>query len=193
MQKLDSWVRTHVATFNNKPIKLLTKCLFFREENNPLVVDERVFLSPAYGTVMSVSKTHIDSNESVINAKGVHYTLKDMIGNDKETIKYLRKFKHVAVIDCFMSYYDVHTNHVPYTSYQQRFKQLKPLKTRNAPMLATEEAFFEGDLVKALLITCVRYVVSMHVIITHKAINNGDMFKFSKILNCFFIITNHIL
>lgn len=150
MQKLDSWVRTHVAAFNKKPIKLLTKCLFFREENNPLVIDDRVFLSPAYGTIMGISKTSIDSDDNIINAKGVRYSLKDMVAKDKETVKYLQKFKHVYIIDIFMSFFDVHTNHVPYQGYQQRFKQLKPLKTRNAPMLSTEEAFFEGDLNKAL-------------------------------------------
>jgi phosphatidylserine decarboxylase len=147
---LKTFVNCHVAAFNKKPIKLLTKCLFFREENNPLVIDNRVFLSPAYGTVMGICKTSIDSDDTIINAKGVRYSLKDMVAKDKETVNYLKKFKHVYVCDIFMSFYDVHTNHVPYQGYQQRFKQLKPLKTRNAPMLSTEEAFFEGDLNKAL-------------------------------------------
>lgn len=174
MQKLDSWKRTHVSAFNEKPIKLLTKCLFFREENNPLVVDERVFLSPAYGTVIGICKTHIDSNESVVNAKGVQYTLRDMVGNDKETVKYLKKHKHVYIIDIFMSFYDVHTNHVPYVSYQQRFKQLKPLKTKNAPMLATEEHLFEGHFTPALEYTG-KYLVNNQRAITQ--FYNADINK----------------
>lgn len=165
MQKLDSWVRTHVKAFDKKPIQLITKYLFFREERNPIINDSRVILSPAYGTVIGISKTHIDSTESVINAKGVHYSLRDMVGNDKETVKYLKKFKHVYVMDIFMSFYDVHTNHVPYISYQQKFKQLKPLMTRNAPMLATEENLFKENFVEAIQYTG-KYLVNNQRAIT---------------------------
>ena len=153
MMSLSTFVNCHVKAFDKKPVQLITKYLFFREERNPIINDNRIILSPAYGTVIGVSKTNIESDDSVVNAKGVHYSLKDMVGHDKETVKYLKKFKHIYVMDIFMSFYDVHTNHVPYISYQQRFKQLKPLMTRNAPMLATEENLFKENFVDAVKYT----------------------------------------
>jgi len=151
MQKLESWVNTHVKEFNKQKIDEMSNMLFFREEHRPSINDERVFMAPADGIVIGVAKVDINDETSLINAKGVEYSLKDMLANKRYYIQKIQALGGKAlVVDIFMTYYDIHSNRTPYECYQMGFEQVQPLKTLNFPMIKTEEALFEGKLDEAL-------------------------------------------
>lgn len=154
MQKIDSWVRTEVHAFNQLPVNLIQNALFHRREPILKVKNDQVFYSPAYGIVIGVNKVNINNSDSLVNAKGVKYSLKQMVGNDKEVIKYIRKCGgDCLVIDVFMTYASVHQNMFPTDAIFVKHKELPPLHTLNYPMLETEEYLFQNKLDEALTYT----------------------------------------
>lgn len=136
-KSLEEWLDTDVEKVLRYPIKRLSNEFFFRDPPRPNYIDSEHFYSPADGIIL-YQKYIKNPKESIIEIKGLNYTLQDVLGDPEYNTPSL-------VIGIFMSFYDVHINRIPYGGMLS-FKNLDPIESTNKPMLATEK-----DLLNAVI------------------------------------------
>lgn len=128
-QKLEDWLKGDVAKYSEMDLGELGNIFFFRDPIRPTFIDHEHFYSPADGTILY--QKVVEPDESVVEIKGMDYTLQDVVGDSDYNQKSL-------VIGIFMSFYDVHINRIPYGGILT-YKRLEPIESTNKPMLAVEK------------------------------------------------------
>ena len=128
-QKLEDWLNGEVKELSKLPVGDLSNTFFFRDPPRANHIDWEHFYSPADGTILY--QKVVNPGESVVEIKGLNYTLEDVLGNKVIT-------KPSLVIGIFMSFYDVHINRIPYGGVL-KFEHLEPIESTNKPMLAVEK------------------------------------------------------
>jgi phosphatidylserine decarboxylase len=134
---LKDWIKTDVKQAEKMSIEQLSNQFFFRDPLRTMYIDNEHFYSPADGTIL-YQKIIKDPTESIVEIKGINYTLQDAMG-DKDYNK------PSLVIGIFMSFYDVHINRIPYGGYLS-YKPIDAIESTNKPMLATEKDIFNGKI-----------------------------------------------
>lgn len=158
-QSLDEWIETHASKYKHYDMKKLSDICFFREEIRPVFITPNKFYSPADGLI--ISQQIVKPHEKIMEVKGQKYTLENILpGVDlDEDVNY-------AVVEVFMSFYDVHVNRVPYGGFL-KFRETEPLQSYNMPMIAMENRIFSDH-------------------IAYKHYNDGYLFNNSRMINTFF-------
>jgi len=128
-QILEDWLNGEVRELQKLPVGELSNTFFFRDPLRPNYIDYEHFYSPADGTILY--QKVVQPDESVVEIKGMNYTLKDVMGDSDYN-------KPSLVIGIFMSFYDVHINRIPYGGIL-KYKHLEPIESTNKPMLAVEK------------------------------------------------------
>jgi phosphatidylserine decarboxylase len=134
---IKEWLATDVAEMKKISQEHRDQNEFFRQPSRPLLHDPSRMFSPADGILIYCQ--HVDDpDETVINAKGAHVSLRD-----------LTRIEHwdagAWVAGVFMTQYSVHSNCVPYQCVLN-YRLLPSLKTKNDPMLETERGLLDGVL-----------------------------------------------
>ena len=102
--------------------------------------DRDIFLSPASG--ISVYSEIVNSpKDELIQVKGKKFSINDLTMMQVPEGRYY-------VLSVFMSFYDQHSNYVPYDSIYKEYKDLDPIQTYNMSMLEVEEVILDTNLVK---------------------------------------------
>ena len=128
-ERLEDWLNGEVKELQKLPVGELSNTFFFRDPLRPNYIDHEHFYSPADGTILY--QKVVQPDESVVEIKGMNYTLKDVMGDSDYN-------KPSLVIGIFMSFYDVHINRIPYGGIL-KYKHLEPIESTNKPMLAVEK------------------------------------------------------
>jgi phosphatidylserine decarboxylase len=128
-KKLEEWLETDVKKLTQIPVGELSNTFFFRDPLRPNFIDNEHFYSPADGTILY--QKFVQPNESVVEIKGMNYTLKDVMGDDEYN-------KPSLVIGIFMSFYDPHIIRIPYKGVIN-FEHMDCIESTNIPMLAVEK------------------------------------------------------
>jgi phosphatidylserine decarboxylase len=128
-QILEDWLNGEVKELQKLPVGELSNTFFFRDPLRPNYIDHEHFYSPADGTILY--QKVVQPDESVVEIKGMNYTLKDVMGDSDYN-------KPSLVIGIFMSFYDVHINRIPYGGIL-KYRHLEPIESTNKPMLAVEK------------------------------------------------------
>ena len=128
-QILEDWLNGEVKELQKLPVGELSNTFFFRDPLRPNYIDHEHFYSPADGTILY--QKVVQPDESVVEIKGMNYTLKDVLGDSDYN-------KPSLVIGIFMSFYDVHINRIPYGGIL-KYRHLEPIESTNKPMLAVEK------------------------------------------------------
>jgi phosphatidylserine decarboxylase len=128
-QILEDWLNGEVKELQKLPVGELSNTFFFRDPLRPNYIDYEHFYSPADGTILY--QKVVQPDESVVEIKGMNYTLKDVMGDSDYN-------KPSLVIGIFMSFYDVHINRIPYGGIL-KYRHLEPIESTNKPMLAVEK------------------------------------------------------
>ena len=126
---LEQWLDEDVSQCDHKSIKELSHEYFFRDPARPNYIDNEHFYSPCDGTILY--QKFVQPNESIVEIKGVNYTLQDVMGDKTYN-------KPSLAIGVFMSFYDPHIIRMPYGGVT-RYKRLEPIESTNKPMLAVEK------------------------------------------------------
>ena len=129
-QKLEEWLDTEVEAMQKYSVGELSNTYFFRDPLRPNFIDYEHFYSPADGVIL-YQKFIEKANDSILEVKGIDYTLQDILGDkhyDKPSL----------VIGIFMTFYDVHINRIPYGG-RLTYRKLDPIQSVNIPMLAVEK------------------------------------------------------
>ena len=111
---------------------------FLRDPFRASIIDPTVFYSPADGIILY--DDIYEPNEKIVEIKGIHYTLKDMMDDQDFD-------KTCMVIGIFMTYFDVHVNRMP-TGAIFSYKQLTPTTSYNRPMIFAEQDLENVEIVK---------------------------------------------
>lgn len=133
---LEEWLATDVKKMERYPTDVMSSMVFFRDPTRPCPVDSDYFFAPADGLI--TYQKVVESGDSVIEAKGVNVTVKDLLQDEDWDMPAL-------VIGTFMSFFDVHVNRIPFGG-NLIYKLLEPIGTKNYPMLAVEKGIFEGKI-----------------------------------------------
>jgi phosphatidylserine decarboxylase len=128
-QILEDWLNGEVKELQKLPVGELSNTFFFRDPLRPNYIDHEHFYSPADGTILY--QKVVQPDESVVEIKGMNYTLKNVMGDSDYN-------KPSLVIGIFMSFYDVHINRIPYGGIL-KYRHLEPIESTNKPMLAVEK------------------------------------------------------
>lgn len=134
-KELKKWIEEDVNTHKKQGMRYLSEQFFHRCPSRPNYIDNRYMFSPADGTILGAFE-NIDANESLIQVKGVNFTLKDLMQEPELEGKFL-------VVSIFMSFYDVHLNNIPFAG-NRTYEELPPLSTFNKPMLQIEQDLLQG-------------------------------------------------
>jgi phosphatidylserine decarboxylase len=127
--RIQAWLENDVRPYRNKSVSWLSQYHFFRDPIRPTYSDLSYFFSPADGIIIYQRDVHPD--ECLVKVKGGAYSLRDALRDphyDSESL----------VIGIFMTFFDVHTNRVPYPGTIS-YAELDPLDTYNHPMLDVEK------------------------------------------------------
>lgn len=130
-QTLQEWITNEVQPAQNKRMRYLNEQYFPRIESRPNFHDNSLFFSPADGVVIAAHES-ISAKKSIIDVKGVNYSVQDLFQDDTITGNFL-------VVSIFMTFYSQHQNYIPYSG-ARTWQILPPLSTYNKPMLKTEQA-----------------------------------------------------
>ena len=130
---LEEWMADDVRPVQDKPISWLSEQHFFRDPIRPTYSDTSYFFSPADGVILY--QKEVDPDESIVEIKGVDYSLRDAMHRPKYD-------KRSLVIGIFMTFYDVHINRIPYPG-RLSYRLLEPIDTYNHPMLAMEKSIID--------------------------------------------------
>lgn len=136
-EKLEDWLKTHVANYKSMNDGDIYYGKFFREENRAIIRDPMAFYSPADGVIIYQRKVKPD--QKLVEIKGKNYTLHEVL-MDKEI-----KDTDYYVVGVFMTYYDVHVNRMP-TDGLLNYKFLDSIQSNNLPMIFMEKGIFANDL-----------------------------------------------
>jgi phosphatidylserine decarboxylase len=132
---LARWVEEDVGPYRDRDVRWLSEHFFFRDPARATYADRSVFLSPADGVILYQGFFHPE--HSLLDIKGKSYSLRDALGKPKLD-------RTCAVVGIFLTFYDVHTQRVPYPGTLE-YRQLDEIVTQNRPMLEVEH-----DLIEAL-------------------------------------------
>jgi len=134
-QKLKIWLDTEVALVKGQTTKWLSQYYFHRVEMRGKIIDSSVIFTPADGVVMDAHDS-IKSNENILDIKGVHLSLRDLMQDEDLRGSF-------TVVSVFMTFYSQHQNYIPYPGYRT-YLELPPIDTFNKPMLKVEKELLEG-------------------------------------------------
>lgn len=132
-QSIREWIDSDVRHLNDKSPAWLAQNYFFRDPRRPRYVDPSYFFSPADGIILY--QKVVKPDEQVVDLKSEKYTLKEAMrdpGFEPESL----------VIGIFMTFFDVHTNRIPYSGYLS-YRELEPVGTQNRPMIAVESSILD--------------------------------------------------
>ena len=132
-KSLDQWMAEDVSQVQDRSIVWLSEQHFFRDPVRPTFSDTSYFFSPADGVILY--QKEVDPDESIVDIKGVSYSLRDAMRDDGFD-------KRCLVIGIFMTFFDVHINRIPYPG-RLSYRMLEPIDTFNHPMLGTEKAIID--------------------------------------------------
>lgn len=130
MKPLKEWIEEEVNPAKKKGLRYLSEQYFHRIENRSLTIDNKYFFSPADGVILGAFE-NIKAEESIIQVKGVHLSLRDIMQDEFLEGNYL-------IVSIFMSFYDQHANYIPYSGYRT-YQEVGPLESLNKPMLKIEQ------------------------------------------------------
>lgn len=129
-RKLQDWLEKDVRPFQKKSASWISQYHFFRDPIRPSYSDLGYFFSPADGIILYQRK--VRPGECIVEIKGRAYSLQEAMRDphyDSESF----------VIGVFMTFFDVHTNRIPYPGTIS-FVPVDPIDTYNHPMLAVEKS-----------------------------------------------------
>ena len=138
MEKLEKWIENEVIPAKKKGMRYLSEQYFHRVESRPTFLDNSYMFSPADGTILGAYE-NIKAYESIIQVKGVNFSLKDLMQDED----FGGKRKEFLVVSIFMSFYDQHQNYIPYAG-NRTYEELPSLRTFNKPMIQIEKDLLEG-------------------------------------------------
>lgn len=104
-KKLRDWLENDVQPYRDKSVSWISQFHFFRDPIRPTYSDPSYFFSPADGIILYQHKLHPD--QCLVAIKGRSYSLRDAIRDRSYEAESL-------VIGIFMTFFDVHTNRIPY-------------------------------------------------------------------------------
>lgn len=128
-KKLQDWLENDVQPYREKSVSWLSQFHFFRDPIRPTYSDLTYFFSPADGIILYQRTLHPD--QCLVEIKGRSYSLRDAMRDPAYEPESL-------VIGIFMTFFDVHTNRVPYPG-SISYTELEPVDTYNHPMLDVEK------------------------------------------------------
>lgn len=134
-KSLQQWMAEDVAPVQDRSMAWLSEQHFFRDPVRPTFSDPSYFFSPADGVILY--QKVVDPDESIVDIKGVSYSLQDALRDDAFD-------KRSLVIGIFMTFFDVHINRIPYPG-RLSYRMLEPIDTFNHPMLGMEKSIL-GEL-----------------------------------------------
>lgn len=134
-QELKKWIEEVVNPVKKKGMRFLSEQYFHRVESRSTYLDSSYMFSPADGTILGAFES-INAKESLIQVKGVNFSLRDLMQDERLRGNYL-------VVSIFMSFYDQHQNFIPFSG-NRVYEELPPLKTFNKPMIKIEKDLLEG-------------------------------------------------
>jgi len=129
-KNIQDWLETDVRPFREKPISWISQFHFFRDPIRPTFSDLGYFFSPADGIILYQRK--VRPGECIVQIKGRSYSLRDAMRDPHYAADSL-------VIGIFMTFFDVHTNRVPYPG-SLSYSEMDPIDTLNHPMLDVEKS-----------------------------------------------------
>jgi len=132
---LKEWIENEAKPLESKGLRFLSEQYFHRVEVRSKFHDNSIFFSPADG-IITAAHENIKANESIINVKGKHFSLQDLVQDEELEGEFL-------VIGIFMTFYSQHQNYIPYSG-RRTWSYLDSISTFNKPMLETEKALFKG-------------------------------------------------
>jgi phosphatidylserine decarboxylase len=128
-KKIQDWLENDVQPYREKSISWISQFHFFRDPIRPTYSDLNYFFSPADGIILYQRRLHPD--QGLVEIKGRAYSLRDAMRDPSYEAESL-------VIGIFMTFFDVHTNRLPYPGAISHF-ELDPIDTYNHPMLDVEK------------------------------------------------------
>ena len=131
-KRLRDWLENDVQPYRDKSVSWISQFHFFRDPIRPTYSGLSYFFSPADGIILYQHKLHAD--QCLVEIKGRSYSLRDAIRDRSYQAESL-------VIGIFMTFFDVHTNRIPYPG-SISYTELEPVDTYNHPMLDVEKASF---------------------------------------------------
>jgi len=129
-KSLEEWIKTDVKKAKRMGVGKLSTEYFFRDPTRPNIIDNELFFTPADGVIL-YQKVVENSDDRIVEIKGIDYTLKEVLGDSTFN-------EPCLVIGVFMTFYDVHINRIPYSGLL-KYEQLEAIESYNMPMLATEK------------------------------------------------------
>ena len=128
-KKIHEWLDSDVQPYRDRSVSWISQFHFFRDPIRPTYSDLSYFFSPADGIIIYQRKLYPD--QSLAEIKGKEYSLRDALRAPDYEAESL-------VIGIFMTFFDVHTNRVPYPGTIS-FAEMDPIDTYNHPMLDVEK------------------------------------------------------
>lgn len=132
-KKLQDWIENDVQPYRDKSVSWLSQFHFFRDPVRPTYSDLSYFFSPADGIILYQRNLYPD--ECLVEIKGRSYSLRDALRDPAYEAQSL-------VIGIFMTFFDVHTNRIPYPG-SISYTELDPVDTYNHPMLDVEKSILD--------------------------------------------------
>lgn len=132
-KSLEQWMAEDVRPVQDRSVRWLSEQHFFRDPVRPTFSDTAYFFSPADGVILY--QKVVDPDESIVDIKGVSYSLRDAMRDDGFNERCL-------VIGIFMTFFDVHINRIPYPG-RLSYRMLEPIDTYNHPMLTLEKSILD--------------------------------------------------
>ena len=129
-KKLKDWLEDDVQPYRDKSVSWISQFHFFRDPIRPSYSDLTYFFSPADGIILYQRTLRPD--QCLVEIKGRSYSLRDAIRDPAYEAESL-------VVGIFMTFFDVHTNRVPYPG-SISYLELDPVDTYNHPMLEVEKS-----------------------------------------------------
>jgi phosphatidylserine decarboxylase len=107
---------------------------FFHDPARPNFIDGNFFFTPADGIII-YQEVVKNPKDAIIEVKGKKFTLQQLLQDEEYN-------KPSAVVGVFMTEYDQHVNHIPYSGVL-RYKKCDCLATMNLPMLDTQKGLLK--------------------------------------------------
>ena len=132
-KKLQDWLENDVQPYRYKSLSWISQFHFFRDPIRPTYSDLSYFFSPADGIILYQHELRPD--QCLVEIKGRSYSLCDAMRDRSYEAESL-------VIGIFMTFFDVHTNRIPYPG-SISYTELEPVDTYNHPMLDVEKSILQ--------------------------------------------------
>lgn len=132
-KNLQDWLENDVQPYREKSVSWLSQFHFFRDPIRPTFSDLTYFFSPADGIILY--QHTLQPDQCLVEIKGRSYSLRDAMRDPAYEAESL-------VIGIFMTFFDVHTNRIPYPG-SISYTELEPVDTYNHPMLDVETSILQ--------------------------------------------------